>query len=160
MVVGRFQPLHLGHVRMLEFVASRFDYLVVGVGSSNRAGLLDNPFSFEERLKMIERSLKLGVGYEVVGIPDFDDDDKWVNWIKKNIVFDVYCGNTEHELGLFRKAGFKVKEVPFFNRDVYSATEVRKRIIEGGDWRSIVPEGAAGVLLECGGVERIKSLNR
>ena len=108
---------------------------------------------------MVRRSLKLRVGYEIIGIPDFGDDAKWMEWIKKNVEFDAYYGNSPHEVGLFEAAGFKVRKVPFFSRDLYSATQVRAAIKSGGDWRSLVPEGAIAVLEACGGVERIHELN-
>ncbi|MFH1402798.1 MAG: nicotinamide-nucleotide adenylyltransferase [Candidatus Altiarchaeota archaeon] len=159
LVVGRFQPLHKGHVSLIEYAAAHSGELLIGVGSSNKSGVKDNPFSFEEREDMIVNSLVLDVGFEVVGIPDFGDDGKWMEWISENLDFDAYYGNTERETNLFRQAGFSVVEVPFFNRVLYSATEVRRRIVEDGDWRSLVPDAVAKVIEESGGVDKVRKLD-
>jgi len=159
LVVGRFQPLHVGHLRMLEYVASREGTLVIGIGSANKSNTPDNPFTFEERAEMVRKSVPFR-NYEIAGIPDFGDDEKWVAWIKGNLKFDVAYTNSESERRIFEHAGIKVKEIPFFEREKYSAVEIRSRIAGGMEWKSLVPQGTFELLIKVNGVERIRQLEK
>jgi nicotinamide-nucleotide adenylyltransferase len=158
LVLGRFQPLHLGHVRMIEYAASKADELVIGIGSSNAPRGANNPFTLAERRRMLKASLKLEVPYTIVGIPDFGDDKKWLKWIMENVEFDSFMTNAENERRIFRKAGIKVLKVPFYRRPLYWATKVRKRMQEGGDWEGLLPPGTAKVLKAINGVKKIKNV--
>ena len=53
-LVGRFQPLHKGHVKAIEFARNNSEKLFVIVGSAEKSNQKRNPFSFEERKKMID----------------------------------------------------------------------------------------------------------
>ncbi len=150
--------MHLGHLKMMEYVASRSKYLVVGIGSCNRQGTQDNPFSAQEREQMIKESLELPVPYELKRIPDFDDSLKWISWIRENIHFDVFASNSAVEKKIFEDAGFKATDIPFYDREKYSSTQIRERIISGGDWQSLLPAGTIRVMSEIGGVDRIREL--
>ncbi len=158
LVIGRFQPFHIGHLRMIECAASESDHVVVGIGSSNRSGTAENPFTAEEREEMVRRSLATAVGYSFERIPDFGDAGKWIGWIRENISFDVFMTNSETEERIFSRAGFRVKPLPFYKRDIYSATAVRKAIVSGGDYTRLLPQGTLGVLESIGGIQRIALL--
>jgi len=158
LVIGRFQPFHLGHLKMLEYVAAREEAVVVGVGSSNRSRTIDNPFTAEERMEMIRNSVSFR-NFVLVGIPDMNDNSKWVGWIRDNLDFKVVYTNSNNEREIFISAGFKVKRIPFFNREKYSAVEVRKRIIGGCEWESLVPQGTLEVMDRIKGAQRIRNLS-
>ena len=51
--VGRFQPLHLGHQRVIDIALQKSRRVLVLVGSSWSPRRPRNPFTFEERRKMI-----------------------------------------------------------------------------------------------------------
>ena len=51
LLIGRFQPFHLGHLEALKFALSKVDNLWLGLGSSNKSIEKSNPFSAEERKK-------------------------------------------------------------------------------------------------------------
>lgn len=53
--IGRFQPFHKGHAEMVRKLAKDFRKVIVLV-AGNREGK-DNPFSYDLRLEMIQRSL-------------------------------------------------------------------------------------------------------
>jgi bifunctional NMN adenylyltransferase/nudix hydrolase len=55
--IGRFQPLHNGHVDILERALALSDRVIVLVGSSNLARSPRNPFTFDERRLMLEASV-------------------------------------------------------------------------------------------------------
>ena len=156
LVVGRFQPLQLGHLKMIEYVAQRSSYLTIGIGSCNSESSKQNPFTAEEREDMLRQSLTIETPYEFRRIPDFGDGVKWVSWIRQNITFDVFYTNSANERGIFESAGLKVEEIPFFERERYSATEVRKRILEGGNWAELMPHGAVKVMSSIDGEHRMR----
>lgn len=51
--IGRFQPLHNGHTAVLEEAFKHAEHVIVLVGSADRSRSWRNPFTFEERRKMI-----------------------------------------------------------------------------------------------------------
>jgi bifunctional NMN adenylyltransferase/nudix hydrolase len=52
--IGRFNPFHKGHAHVLSQALENSKLTIVLVGSSGQARSLKNPFTFEERRKMIE----------------------------------------------------------------------------------------------------------
>ncbi len=55
--IGRFQPFHKGHLAVIREGIKRAEHLLILVGSANSGRTLRNPFTFEERRKMISRSI-------------------------------------------------------------------------------------------------------
>lgn len=158
--VGRFQPFHMGHCKAVEYISRLADYLIIGVGSSQEKNTRENPFSYNERTEMIKRSVGLSPGkYEIHPIPDFHDDRKWLGYILEHLPeFDVAYTNTPQERKIFRNARITVRSIPFYNRPVYTATNVRRIISSGVGWEELVPKGTACVIKKIDGVERITKL--
>lgn len=52
-VIGRFQPVHTGHVSIIKEAMKLADNLVILVGSSFRARDIQNPWTFDERRTML-----------------------------------------------------------------------------------------------------------
>ena len=157
LIIGRFQPFHLGHLRLIEFAAREAGSLIIGIGSSQESGTRENPFSADERRRMIENSLA-GIKFEIFDIPDINNNDLWISHVKKIIPeFDSVYTNAELERHLFKEASCQVRETPFFDRGNYSGTEIRRRILAGEEWKSLVPEGTLKVMEEINGEDRIKN---
>lgn len=158
--VGRFQPFHAGHLRAIEYVSRVVDFITIGVGSSQEKNTLTNPFSYSERVDMIQNSLKLDTSkYVVKPIPDFGDDKLWVNYILKNLPkFDVVYTNAPKEKKIFRNANLQVRSIPLYDRTLYNASEIRRKISSGGRWEELVPKETASVIKKIGGVKRIINL--
>lgn len=53
--IGRFQPFHLGHQRVIDRALELADHVVILIGSANCARSLRNPWTFEERRDLIDR---------------------------------------------------------------------------------------------------------
>ena len=51
--VGRFQPLHLEHKRVIDIALQKSRHVLVLVGSAGKARTIRNPFTFDERRDMI-----------------------------------------------------------------------------------------------------------
>ena len=64
--LGRFQPIHLGHVEYLQAARDRCEHLVIGITNPNlsclpecpedpsRTKVASNPFTYFERARLIE----------------------------------------------------------------------------------------------------------
>lgn len=51
--IGRFQPFHVGHLEVIQSALEQAENVLVLVGSSNQPRTEKNPFTFEERRRMI-----------------------------------------------------------------------------------------------------------
>ena len=58
--IGRFQPFHKGHLKIIQQASETYDQILVGIGSSQYSHTVDNPFTAEERTEMIEWSSRKG----------------------------------------------------------------------------------------------------
>ena len=54
LIIGRFDPLHVGHEYLINYALSKCDKLLIFIGSANKNLSLSNPFSYEEREMMLK----------------------------------------------------------------------------------------------------------
>ena len=54
LIIGRFNPLHVGHEYLINYALSKCDKLLIFIGSANKNLSLSNPFSYEEREMMLK----------------------------------------------------------------------------------------------------------
>ena len=161
LLIGRFQPFHLGHLRALQFALSRVDNLWVGLGSSNRAADKDNPFSVSERRHMILSSVddRTAQRISLYPIPDLDDHLKWIEMIDTIVPeFGMVFSNDEMTKRLYARKNLKVASIPFLQRNLLSGTRIRTLIADGREWECLVPDGTRKFLRERGAT-RIRSSN-
>lgn len=155
--IGRFQPFHNAHLSDIKLALKECDKVIIAVGSSQGSLTKENPFSYEERKEMIEKVLKAHkiLSYDIIPVPDVNDDEKWVEHVKKVIAeFDVvYTGNELTEK-LFKEKSIEVRKIELIP-DI-NATEIRKRILYGNNWRELVPKEVADYIRNINGIERIK----
>ncbi|MBU0628540.1 MAG: nicotinamide-nucleotide adenylyltransferase [Nanoarchaeota archaeon] len=158
--IGRFQPFHKAHLSDIKLALKECSKVIIAIGSSQESGTKDNPFTYEERKEMIYNTLKAHkvMDYDIVPVPDINDDKKWVSHVKKIIPdFDVaYTGNKLTQK-LFKEKGIKINKIELIPH--ISATEIRKRILHGNEWAGIVPEDVAEYIRKINGEERIKRIN-
>lgn len=138
LVIGRFQPFHLGHVFLIKEALRLCEKVVIGIGSSNVLDQ-DNIFTFEQRLKMIElfiREEKLEERIiKVVPIPDVPDDEEWFEITKKAIGHvDVVLGNNDWVNRIFEENGYKIKKIEYFDRVNLEGKKIRELIQKKENW--------------------------
>ncbi len=63
--IGRFQPFHNGHLSVVLKAKEIADTVLIIIGSVDKPRTYKNPFSFDERKEMIEKSLRYPHGIEV-----------------------------------------------------------------------------------------------
>jgi len=140
--IGRFQPLHIGHLKVIKWILKKYDKVYIAIGSSQESNTDKNPFTLEQRKRMIQNTLKSEriekKKYEIFGIPDFHDDKAWVESILKKTKFDVVFTMNPWTKRCFDAFNIPVKEHPMF--DDISATKIRKMIKNKEDWQELVPK--------------------
>lgn len=161
LLMGRFQPFHLGHLQVVKEILTEFPWLIVAVGSATFNYLEKSPFTAGERIWMIHDAL-VEEGLDMSGIyilayPNIENNAAWAAHLKSLLPpFQVaFTGNTLPHI-LLKEAGIEVRPLKMIKRDLYSATEIRRRMLEGGDWESLVPPAVARIIKEIGGVERLR----
>jgi len=163
--VGRFQPFHKGHLGAIKKNVDEVDELVIVVGSSQYSHRFDNPFTAGERITMIRRTLvEEGIQLSrvwIIPVPDVHQHMLWVSQIVGYCPkFDVVYANEPLTCRLFIEAGFRVEQVTPIQREVYLATEIRKRMLTGEEWEKLVPSSVAKFIKEIEGDVRLRDLNK
>jgi len=161
LLIGRFQPFHLGHLEALRFALSKVDKLWVGLGSSNKPAQKNDPFSAEERKEMILSSIddSMKDKISIYFIPDLDNHVKWIEKIDTIIPkFDIVFSNDELTTHLYSTRSVQVIPIPFLKRDVLSGTNIRDLIISGQKWDDLVPKGTKNFLINISAKEHLKNL--
>ena len=161
--IGRFQPFHNGHLLVVQSLSTKYDEIIIGIGSSQDRGTAENPFSEEERVQMVTRSLDAaGIhNYRVVPIPDIHDPPRWVAHVRAIVPdFDVAIANNPFTRSLFMEKGYPVEGTPSFERSRFSGKEIRRRIRHDAPWDDLVPVAVREIIQDVDGVQRVKNSAR
>ena len=158
--IGRFQPYHNGHQSVLERIADEVDEIIIGVGSAQLSHTVDNPFTAGERVLMITRALaSLGCPFYVIPIEDIKRNALWVAHIRSMTPpFDLCYSSNPLVVQLFKEAGITVQSPAMYERDILSGTEIRRRMLKGEPWKTLVPSAIVRVIREIDGVGRLKEI--
>lgn len=106
LLIGRFQPIHEGHLKMIERYSKSGFFIKVGVGSADKSFEKHNPLTFEERRKKITLVLKEAKikKFKIYPIGDIKNDSKYVNHVRKIVGnFDVIITGNPRVLKLFKE---------------------------------------------------------
>lgn len=97
LIIGRFQPIHSGHLKLIERYYKAGFSIKIGIGSANKDIEKNNPLTGTERKKIIQQTLnETGIlRSKIFLIPDIKEDKKYLAHVR-NIVghFDtIITGN-------------------------------------------------------------------
>ena len=159
--IGRFQPIHLGHIKAINQIYEEVGELIICDGSAQVSHSFNNPFTAGERITFVKSALdenNLDASrYYLIPVQDINDNRLWVAHLTSlTPKFDIVYSNNSLVKRLLFESGFKVKEFPLYQRDKYSATQIRLAIIQGKPWEKFVPSSVAKFIKTIGGVERLK----
>ena len=134
-VLGRFQPFHIGHEYMLESASKWRNEnnpnapLIIAIGSSNRPQNLRNPWTYEERSQMIETWTKSAQiqNFQICSIPDIEDPPNWVTHASQyhgqaGALVTTDMGTAE----LYTASGWDVILLPLEQRERFEGWRVRE----------------------------------
>ncbi len=165
LLIGRMQPIHLGHISVIKETLKEVDEIIIGIGSAEKSHTISNPFTGGERILMLSKALtEYNIDpsrYYIIPLEDITCNSLWVGHVKMLTppFCRVYSGNSLVQQ-LFEENNYPVINPPLFNREIYSGTEVRKRMLENSKWEKLVPNSVIKVINEIKGVERLKQLNK
>lgn len=160
--IGRFQPFHKGHLKVILEASRKYDEIIIGIGSSQYSFTKDNPFSSDERKLMIQDTLKkMNIkNYKIVLIPDIHNPPKWVDHVLSIISdFDIVISNNQLTKKLFSEKGFKTEKTHVYYKNRYSGKEIRTRIVHGENWKHLVSEETFDIIKKLKDIKRVKELN-
>jgi len=162
--IGRFQPLHHGHIYVLNKIPNSYNTVKIGIGSSQLSHLPNDPFTSEERIKFIKAALKKrkieNKRYNIYEIPDIFNAKNWVDHVVSIVGdFNVVFSNSDWVRELFQNEGFKVgRKITIFKKK-FNGNNIRSLIREGNNsWRHLVPKEIIDLIEDFNGIERIKML--
>ncbi len=160
--VGRFQPFHLGHLYVVKKLLESVDELIIAIGSAQYSHTFRDPFNAGERIWMIRSALDEDLDprrYYVIPVPDVNDNRVWVAHVASYTPpFQIVFSNNSLVKVLFQEAGYDVQSLPLYKRELYCATEIRKKIVANEDWEHLVPEKVAKIIKEIGGDRRLREI--
>jgi nicotinamide-nucleotide adenylyltransferase len=162
---GRFQPFHLGHLEAVRMILGSASEVIIMIGSALESHTLKNPFTAGERSTMVKLALnEAGIDparYHIIPVTDLEIHGIWVSHVCSLVPkFDVVYSNEPLTRRLFIEAGFKVEVIPFYRREICSATEIRKRMLQNKSWQTLLPQSVSSYIKEIQGVQRLRDLTK
>jgi nicotinamide-nucleotide adenylyltransferase len=162
--IGRFQPFHLGHLATVKFALGNVEGLVVVIGSAQRSHEIRNPFTAGERIQMIKDSLDADNEIDIrriliIPVPDIYVHSLWTHQVDILVPsYEVVFTNDIFTALLFKERGIKIVQPMLYQRKELSATEIRSRIANDGDWKNLVTQQTVKVIENIHGIDRIKAI--
>jgi len=144
-IIGRFQPFHLGHSWLIKRSLEKFSKLIILIGSSNIEDE-NNLWDLEKRVEMLNAFIKHeGLEKKIIKIDDvidIPDDDMWLLIALEKIGNNkfVVIGDNEWVNKIFEKAGYKVWRSGYFDRARLQGVKIRKLMKNKKKWQDTVPE--------------------
>jgi bifunctional NMN adenylyltransferase/nudix hydrolase len=80
--IGRFQPFHQGHKTVVDEAIARARHIIILIGSAREARSIRNPFTWEERAKMIIESYPEDIRSRIHCTPLLDLPYAEQSWIR------------------------------------------------------------------------------
>ena len=80
--IGRFQPVHAGHVPVANEALKKYDHLIIVIGSSHRPQTFKNPFTFEDRVDLWKAEIPCDNVTFVPVMDSYYSDYDWVSRVK------------------------------------------------------------------------------
>ncbi len=158
--IGRFQPFHNGHLKVLRAAIDTADHVVLVIGSAANLSTPKNPWGYEERRTMIAGALRPAERAKVTitGALDMGNDQAWVKQVKglvqkialerlgkgKKVYTLIGChkGADTYYLKLYK--GWRRDLIP--QNEAMNATDVRRLYFARPDWfrhyKDLVPTWA------------------
>ncbi|MFX1316701.1 MAG: nicotinamide-nucleotide adenylyltransferase [Promethearchaeota archaeon] len=162
--IGRFQPLHHGHIYVLKRILDSFNSVKIGIGSSQLSHLPNDPFTSDERKKFIKAALErrnvANNRYKVYEIPDIFNAKKWVEHVVSIVgEFNTIFSNSDWVRALFLNKDFRVgRKIEIFKKK-FNGNNIRTLIREeDNNWRHLVPKEVSELIEDFNGINRIKML--
>jgi nicotinamide-nucleotide adenylyltransferase len=163
LLIGRFQPLHHGHIYILRSMLKKYPNIKIGIGSSQAKNTFSNPFSGEERIQFIKSALKVRNipldRVKIYEIPDIFNANKWVEHVVSLVgEFDIVYANSDWVRQLFNNKGYMLGKKTGIFKKKYNGSNIRKLINKNKkEWSRLVPKEVSDLIIKFNGIDRIKN---
>lgn len=163
--IGRFQPLHHGHLYVLRNILKLYRRVKIGIGSSQLSNTINDPFTSDERRDFIIASLKKrrisSKRYDIYNIPDIFNAKEWVDHVISIVgEFDAVFSNSDWVRELFQNRGIKVEKKLAIYKKKFNGNKIRHLILKNDkSWKPLVPKEVIELIEEFDGINRLKSLS-
>ena len=165
LMMGRFQPFHLGHLDLVRQILKECDEVVIAITSSQFNYLDKDPFTAGERIEMIHNSLKESdvdlTKCIILAIENQFNIATWLSYLQSMLPHfeKVYSGNDYVKM-LLADSEIKVVTPVFLDREQYNATKIRLMIISDEDWEKFVPSAVSEFIKKINGKNRLGIINK
>ncbi|MDH3610299.1 MAG: nicotinamide-nucleotide adenylyltransferase [Nitrosopumilus sp.] len=165
LMMGRFQPFHLGHLDLIKQILKDCDEVIIVVTSSQFNYLEKDPFTAGERIEMIHDSvMESDVDLNrciILSLENQFNVATWLSYLKSMVPhFDrVYSGNDYVKM-LLADSGIEVVTPEFLDRSQFNATNIRSMIICNGPWEKTVPPTVFQFIKKINGKNRLQIINK
>ena len=139
--IGRFQPLHNGHVYSYKKALTIAESVKIVIAKSNVWGTEDDPWHWRTRRAWVKKVF----GQEAIVCPDNPSDAVWLREVRKRAgKFDVVVSNNPWVLSIMKNAGIATYETGLWKREELEGIKIRKMMRkENPEWKLRVPEAVA-----------------
>ena len=163
-MIGRYQPFHLGHLELVRQVLDENDEVIILIGSSQANYTLKNPFTAGERVWMIRDSLiesKIDLSRVfLVNVTDDENNVKWFSNIKcVSPPFNVIYTGNNFVRTLLKRETIIIKKPKLIEGNLLKGSVIRKLILEDNTkWQELVSKSVIKIFKEIDAVERIRDI--
>lgn len=143
--IGRFQPAHNAHLKVIRQAYQEAKELIIVIGSARSARNTKNPFTYDERVEMMSACLTPDELKRTHFIPARDyhySDSNWVTEVQQRVnaithgdhsvcLIGTYKDSSSYYVKLFPQWDF----IPAKSHETMDATMVRHAMFTGGNTR-------------------------
>ncbi|WP_313071821.1 bifunctional nicotinamide-nucleotide adenylyltransferase/Nudix hydroxylase [Melaminivora sp.] len=146
-LIGRFQPVHAGHLALVCAALAQARQVIVVLGSAHQARTPRNPFTWQEREAMLRGALPTQEAQRLVAVPvrDYYDQSRWSAAVQAAVALHAPAGARVALVGHFKDAsssyltwfpGWDLVSLP--RQNAMDATAVRDAWL-GGEPEALAP---------------------
>ena len=156
--IGRFQPFHITHERIVREGLEKADEVLIFIGSANSARSIKNPFTIQERTQMIRECFPDKERVKILPIRDyFYSDAIWFTQVQEKIRPYLDMDKPICVLGAYKDEGsyflkyFEGIQKELLKVDGLNASDIREMMFDENyglaDYADKLPEAIQGYLL-------------
>ena len=172
---GRFQLFHNDHLRYALLAKQQCEKLIVGITSPENASLIreevdphrseaaSNPLTYYERFNMVKLAL-LGAGlkredFEIVPYP-IERPEILYNYVPLGATsfFTIYDDWGYEKLNRLKSLGYGTVVLFDTRQKAMCSTEIRQKMVNGDNWKQMVPEAVYQYVVENNLVDKVKQV--
>lgn len=147
LLIGRFQPLHFGHIYLIREALKQVETIQIGVGSAQDYQIHsdENPFPYELRKRMLTEMIwhehmedKVTAVIPLIDVPD---DDEWREIVLKQTgPIDVVISNNDWVNGIFERVHIPTISIPLYKRELYEGKKIREILKNSTKYQVYMPD--------------------